>query len=333
MMQHTTICAPGGVFTSQSRQRYRLLHLLGQGGVGQVFEAAHIDSGQKVAIKLLHPPSEAEASNTPDEIFMFIHRLQLAHELRLCAQVRHPNIVPVLDHGFAGNGFGFAVFALLPGLTLKERLIQKGALTPQESGEVMGQVLAALVGLHESGIVHRDLKPQNIMLNRIGTGTQVTLFDFGIAATLPGRADAQSADMSLPGSNACLCSPAYSAPEQLRGAAPSTKADLYAWGLLLLECLTGQAAVRGHSVAEICHKQLCNEIRIPPGLQHHPLGALLRRVLHKDPLLREADAKVLYRDLLQIDWLNIALDLQEARTGRFNADCCGLTQPCEWGEL
>ena len=344
MTAHSTMaCNPGSVLTSSTLQHYRLLNLLGRGGVGEVFEALHIDSGRRVAIKLLHPLAATIASdcNMPSTHLMRRaclvqnHRQQFARELRLCAQVKHPNIVPLLDQGLAGNDRCFAVFALLPGQTLKELLIQKGVLTPLETGVVMRQVLAALVGLHTQGIAHRDLKPQNIMVNCISTNTQVTLFDFGIAAMLPEWINAhephQPPDMNLSLTNACLCSPAYSAPEQLRGTVPSTKADLYAWGLLLLECLTGQATMYGHNVAEICQKQLCSdEVQIPPGLQSHPLATLLRRVLHKEPLRREANAEVLYRDLLQIDWLDIATDLRVIRPGRLNVDCGGLTQSCEW---
>lgn len=328
---------PDSVLVSSTQQRYRLLNLLGQGGAGAVFKALHIDTGRMVAIKLLHPLAATEASerHMPDVHPAEVHRRQFARELRLCARAQHPNVVVLLDQGLADNGRSFAVFALLPGLTLKELLIQKSALTPQETGDVMGQVLAALVGMHTQSIVHRDLKPQNIMVNRIGANTQVTLFDFGVAAMLPECPDAYRPHQQpsyLYAPNACLCSPAYSAPEQLRGAAPSTKVDLYAWGLLLLECLTGQAAVCGHNVAEICRKQLCNDdVQIPRGLQNHPLAALLRRVLHKSPLLREASANALLRDFLRIDWLDITGDLRVIRPGRHDVDCGGLTQPCEWG--
>jgi serine/threonine protein kinase len=323
--------AQGSLLTSVTQQHYRLLHLLGQGGGGSVFEALQIASGKLVALKLMH----AGTDHRHDQVF--------AREMHVCMQLQHLNIAALLDQGQAGNGQWFAVFELVPGQTLKERLIQQGALPPLEAGAIMAQVLTALVGIHANGIAHCDLRPENIMLSppppiRLATGhvadntayrahaaysMRVTLLDFGLAAALPGwpahgEHNAHDAppvtDRHPPGT--CLCSPAYSAPEQLRGAQASTKVDLYAWGLLLLECLTGQAAVCGHNVAEIFHRQLASDdVPIPAPLRTHPLANLLRRVLHKDAAFREASASALQRDFLQIDLSDITINLQAARRG------------------
>jgi len=330
-MLPSVIHAARGVLLSTNQQRYRLLTVLGHGGAGTVFEAMHINSGQRVAIKLLHPLAANDACHNRAQRNQS-HSQQFARELSICAQAQHFNIVSLLDQGMTSSGQSFAVFTLLPGLTLKELLIQKGAFTAQESGEVMMQVLSALVSLHAKGIIHRDLKPQNIMVNRNGKNTHVTLFDFGIAAMLSCWPDTQSPDRITSPNNACLCSPAYCAPEQLRGESPSTKVDLYAWGLMLLECLTGQAAVSGHNVTEICQQQLCDiEIQIPVKLQNNGLAALLLRVLHKDPSLREGSTQKLYQDMLQIDWSEITSNLRGTAPSRLDVDCGGETQPCVWG--
>jgi serine/threonine protein kinase len=313
-----------------TQQRYHLLYLLDQGGAGQVFKALHLNNGQPVALKLWHPLTVAIDNQPFTPNTHFIQHTQFTKEIRLCSQLQHPTIVTLLHQGQADNGQYFAVFELLPGLTLKELLIQKDALTVVETGEIMAQVLSALAWMHSQGIAHCDLKPQNIMVNHVGKNTQVTLLDFGNAAVLDKHGSSQFLDIDTLPSDSCLCSPAYSAPEQLRRALPSTQFDLYAWGLIFLECLTGQIVMRGHNVAEICQQQWsADEVPLPVGLLGQPLATLLRRVLHKEPWLREASACVLLRDFLPIDLLGIVGDFRGVKSGRrSDADGVAVTQAC-----
>lgn len=291
-----------------AQRGYRLLRLLGKGGAGAVFEASQISTGQTVAIKLLRQDNEPDIQRRRRLIERF------ERETYLCAQLQHPHIVKLLDKGQTLTGDAddtqqlFAVFEFVPGETLKDFLFKNGALTALETGELMGQVLDALAAAHAQGIVHRDLKPQNIMVMHTGARMNVKVLDFGIAAFIPERQMPDYRNLTI--TQETMCSPSYSAPEQLRGEPPTLKTDLYAWGLLVLECLTGRPAIQGMTLAEIFHKQLSAvEVPLPAGLVGHPLADLLRRVLRKNPHERVERAAVLYKDFQQINLTNIVGDL------------------------
>jgi len=267
---------------------YELIRLLGQGGAGTVYQARQQSTGQVVAIKLLRHSAERDAGRD--------RRLaeRFERETRLCAQLHHPHLVRLLDKGRA-NGQLYAVFEFVPGETLKDLVLRKGPLSATEAGELMGQVLDALACAHAQGIAHRDLKPHNIMITTTGARTHAKVLDFGIAAFVPERAHGEQHAVTM--TQETMCSPSYSAPEQLRGEPPSVKSDLYAWGLVLLECLTGQPAVQGATLAEIFYQQLSSdEIALPPALLGHPLGGLLRRVLRKNPMERAEGAATVHAE-------------------------------------
>ncbi|MBC7859527.1 MAG: protein kinase, partial [Burkholderiaceae bacterium] len=292
---------------------YQLIRLLGEGGAGSVFQARQISTGQIVALKLLRRGEDGGAGSgrRPAERF--------ERETGLCAQLHHPHIVRLLDKGQAADGQLFAAFEFVPGETLRDRLHRKGALSALATGELMGQVLDALACAHAQGIVHRDLKPHNIMVTTTGTRAHVKVLDFGIAAFIPERQRADYRNLTI--TQETMCSPSYSAPEQLRGEPPTLKSDLYAWGLLFIECLTGRPAVSGQTLAEIFHKQLSAlEVPIPPALLGHPLAALLRRVLKKNPAERAGLAASLYRDFQKINLANIVGDLDPRRDAAPAAD-------------
>lgn len=285
---------------------FQVLELLGEGGAGSVFKARQESTGQLVALKFLH----ADPAHTAFQRQRLIARFE--RETRLCAQLHHPHIVRLLDQGHTAAQELYAVYEFVPGITLKEWLLRHGPLQPQVAGEIMAQLLDALACAHAQGIVHRDLKPQNIMLSDTGASLHTKILDFGIAAMVPemqqGGLHASSASLDAMGT------PSYSAPEQLRGEPATTCTDLYAWGLVLLECLTGRAAISGATLAEIFHKQLSpQEIALPPAIAHHPLGILLRRVLQKDSHERAHDARSLYAELRAMPLANIVGDLQQTQ--------------------
>lgn len=289
------LCAPNG---------YRLLRLLGEGGAGAVYQARQQSTGRIVALKVLQQKVEATAGSSQRLLERF------ERETRLCAQLHHPHIVQLLDKGQTPDQQLFAVFEYVPGTTLKDWLLQKGALSAPEAGELMGQVLDALACAHAQGIAHRDLKPQNIMVSNASRRPQVKVLDFGIATFIPERQSPDCRNLTL--TQETMCSPSYSAPEQLRGEPPTVKIDLYAWGLLMIECLTGQAAIAGSTVAEIFHKQLSSmEVPLPAALAGHPLGELLHKVLRKNPLERAGNAAALYDELQRINLGNIVGDLRQ----------------------
>ena len=283
---------------------YQLLELLGEGGAGSVYKARQLSTGQLVAIKVLRSDRVADRFLRKRLISRF------ERETLLCAQLHHPHIVRLLDQGQTGSWQLYAVFEFVPGITLKEWLMRHGPMPPLQAAEIMIQLLDALASAHAIGIVHRDLKPQNIMIYEIGASLHIKVLDFGIATLIP-ELQPKGADMRSSMREA-IGTPSYCAPEQLRGEPATTRSDLYAFGLLLLECLTGRPVIEGNTQAEILHKQLsAQEIVLPSALQHHPLGILLGRVLQKSSRERAVDALSLYAELRAMNLANIAPDLRQ----------------------
>jgi TOMM system kinase/cyclase fusion protein len=263
---------------------YQLVERLGEGASGVVYKARQHSTGQWVAVKILRPGPNADDAARARRGARFLR------EMRLCASLYHPHVVRLLDQGHTADDALFAVFEYVPGETLRHLLDRTGALPAPQAAELMGQVLDALVEAHAKGIVHRDLKPLNIMVTRFGEQWHAKVLDFGIGTLVTSLQAGAAVDLTL--SAETLGTPRYNAPEQLRGEPPTLKSDLYAWGLILLECLTGVPVVRGQTLAEIYHEHLSpTELTLPSALLRHPLGALLRRVLSKQASERAADAR------------------------------------------
>lgn len=273
---------------------YELLELLGQGGFGSVYRALQLSTGQAVAIKCL------KIGGIPEEKDRKKKNERFKREIRLCTDLNHPHIVKLLDKGNIPESRLYAVFEFIPGKTLRDIILQKGTLSAAEAGEYMAQTLDALSCAHARGIVHRDLKPQNIMVTETGARPCVKVLDFGIGALVP---HARKTDYhTLTDGIEAIGTPSYSAPEQLRGDPPTIKSDLYSWGLIFLECLTGNPVMKGETLAEICYGHLSPlEIPLPPAIAGHELGNLLRRVLKKNPWERTGDAIQVFSDLLKIN--------------------------------
>ncbi|SFD26401.1 TOMM system kinase/cyclase fusion protein [Chitinophaga sp. CF118] len=271
---------------------YWILEILGEGTFGQVYKAVQIATNQYVAIKVL----KCDHLQGKQQIARF------EREVQICAEISHPYIVKLLDKGYTSDNIPFVVFEYLSGVTLKKLILQEGAVSFHDTKELMGQVLDALSCAHDKGIVHRDLKPENIMVTKTGTRAYVKILDFGIGAF--------TQDTIL--NHDAAGTPAYAAPEQLRGEPPTTRSDLYAWGLLLIECITGKPAIRGKSVADIYYQQLnTSVIPIPSFMEGHPLHDLLLRVLDKKAETRIADAHVLFHDYNNIDFTTLTVNKSE----------------------
>lgn len=278
---------------------YELLEQLGRGGFGTVFKALQKSTGQLVAVKLPSPGTSAEQTDP-----ILLRRFE--REVRLCASLNHPNIVRILGQGRRGKD-AFIVFELVPGETLTDLLARRGALPAIEAVPIMAQVLEALDGAHTRGVVHRDLKPDNLMITSTGTQRHVKVVDFGVGAFTE---SVRGAMPPLTGSHEVLGTPSYCAPEQLRGEPATTRSDLYSWGLVLLECLTGRRVMEGSTAAEVFYRQLSwQEIPLPKALATHALGDILRRVLAKAPRERAADARKLWSDLRRVHIADLVMDL------------------------
>ena len=269
---------------------YELVSHLGRGSHGEVFRAIQSSTGQPVAVKVLRIRTHAHSPPRATQVERF------RREMTACARLQHPNIVRAIDAGVTQDGRLYSVFEYVPGPTLRNVLQEHRALPIHRLREFLLQTLDALVCAHASGIIHRDFKPENIVVSTTGIRPNFKVLDFGVSAFLEGHGPLELT--RLTGNDEVVGTPAYAAPEQLLGETPTTRTDLYAWGLVGLECLTGCPAVQGISVAEVHYLQLLpDEICLPVELAQHPLGELLRWVLFKQPERRAADASAVYSKL------------------------------------
>ncbi|KZN29831.1 TOMM system kinase/cyclase fusion protein [Pseudoalteromonas luteoviolacea] len=270
--------------------QYELLYKIGEGGFGKVYKARNKNTDQTVAIKFLALEPHLEEAKKK----RYIERFK--RETALSGQLEHPHIVRLLDKGQVDEHLLFGVFEYVEGQSLREYLMQEGALDAVNATDIMLQVLDALIHAHKKGIIHRDIKPANIMLSQSGAKTHAKILDFGIGTLTQENRHQDFSTITL--TQETIGTPSYSAPEQLRGEPASEKTDLYVWGLVLLECLTGMPAVTGSSVASIYHKQLSDvHIPIPSALLGHPLSGLLRRVLQKNATERVISGQEIFSEL------------------------------------
>jgi predicted Ser/Thr protein kinase len=258
---------PGTMFGN----RFRIVALLGRGGMGEVFRADDLKLGQPVALKLL--PKELAARED--------RRQRLLGEVRIARQIAHPNVCRVYDVGEI-EGEHFLTMEYVTGEDLASLLQRIGRLPKDKGLEIARQICAGLTAAHERGVLHRDLKPANIMLDERG---KVRITDFGLAAL--------SAD---PTTHAAEGTPAYMAPEQLAGRETTVRSDIYALGLVLYEIFTGKRAFTASSLAEMRElreqKNLTDPSRIVDDIDPAVERAILR-CLESDPQDRPASVVAL----------------------------------------
>jgi len=301
---------------------YEILAELGSGSFGRVYKARQRSTGQAVAIKVLRfwgDDGPADVTNQSE---------RFRREMRLSAGLSHPNIVRLFDSGETEDGRLFAVFEYVPGSTLKEVLAREGSLGWGETVHLMTQVLDALSCAHARGVVHRDLKPENIMVTKTGARRNALVLDFGL-----GGLSRDARDWTLPRLTATcelMGTPCYAAPEQLRGETTSPRSDLYSWGLIFLECLTGAMAIGGGSVHEIILKQLAPDpVPIPACVRDRRLRRLLQTVTAKQAERRDVSIAALFQALGAIEPEPPAATLEErapeGERRQLTVVSCGLT--------
>jgi len=301
------------LFASEAPSRFRIdgysiQEKIGQGGFGHIYKAKHSKTGQTVAIKFL--TLNVDFDNAKRK--RYVDRFE--RETQLVSRLQHPNIVRLLDKGECDDNQFYAVFEYVEGVTLKEMLAEAGRFSAPEAADVMSQVLDSLVHAHEQGVIHRDIKPSNIMLTQVGAKTHVKILDFGIGSLTKEARQLEYQTITL--TQETLGTPSYSAPEQLRGEPPTPKTDLYVWGLVFLECLTGVPAISGGSLASIFHKQLSpSNVPLPAAIAGHPVAELLRRVLNKKTSDRASSANEIYRDLKLINFSTLVNVFQLGEPG------------------
>jgi eukaryotic-like serine/threonine-protein kinase len=255
---------------------YRVVQELGRGGMGEVYVADDLNLNRKVALKFL-----------PEIFTGDLERMaRFEREAKLLASLNHPNIAAIYGLEQA-EGKRFIVMELVEGQSLAQRL-SKGPLPIEEALGICRQIAEGLESAHEKIVIHRDLKPANVMIT---DGDKVKILDFGLAKALSGEAQSISASqsptiteaMTQPG--IILGTAAYMSPEQAKGKAVDKRADIWAFGCILYECLTGRIVYEGETITETLAAILKGEpdwSLLPAGLPSHVVN-VLQRCLQKDP--------------------------------------------------
>ena len=260
--------------------RYNVEREIGAGGMATVYLAEDLRHHRKVAVKVLRPELAATLGS---ERFL--------HEIEIAAQLQHPNILPLLDSGDAG-GFLFYVMPFVDGPSLRQRLVNQGALSVHDAVRILLEIVDALAEAHEKGIVHRDMKPDNVLL----TGRHAVITDFGVAKAV-GEATGRHA---LTTAGVALGTPTYMAPEQA-AADPGVdhRADIYAVGVMAYEMLTGKTPFEGTApailaahVTAVPTPVTSHRATVPPGL-----ATVVMRCLEKKPADRWQSAAELLPQL------------------------------------
>jgi len=240
--------------------KYRLVRLIGKGGMGAVYEARHLEIGKRVAIKLMRPEFATEAD--------VVERFR--REARAASATGHTGILQIHDIGIDG-GRHFMVMDLLEGETLDALLRRQGRIEPRESVRIMIDVLGALSAVHEKGIVHRDIKPENIFIARDDLGDHVKILDFGISRRIDGGEETKR----LTSTGMVLGTPYYLSPEQARGRSDvDARVDVYACGVMLYQMLSGKLPYNGETIASLFYEILSGNaprleslgVELPEGL-------------------------------------------------------------------
>ena len=244
MCKNDVVITPGSILDG----RYEIQGLLASGGMGEVYRARRVLLGDEVVIKVIRTGGRAAADL----------RDRFLRESRLCAQLRHPNIVTILDFAIAPDGEPYLVMEHLNGPSLRDELATHGPMTPGEVRQIIEPICGALQLAHDRQIVHRDLKPANIVSHRFGTGDIVyKVIDFGLANV---RDDA---DTRLTGAGQYAGTVVYSSPEQLQAENLDARTDIYSLGVVVFEMLTGRPPFEAATPLGVITKHLCDP---PPNL-------------------------------------------------------------------
>ncbi len=257
--------APGTMLNG----RYRVIALLGKGGMGEVYRATDLTLGQSVALKFL--PTLAGGDPRTLERFH--------NEVRIARQVSHPNVCRVYDIGEA-EGMVYLSMEYVDGEDLSTLLRRIGRLPSDKATEIARKICAGLAAAHDRGVIHRDLKPHNVMLDRRG---EVLICDFGLAA-LPDQINPAEFKQGTP---------AYMAPEQIKGTGVTAQSDIYSLGLVLYELYTGKRPYTGKNMQELLAQQEAMSMTsmtshaqdIDPAVEN-----IIKRCLDPDPARRPSSA-------------------------------------------
>jgi eukaryotic-like serine/threonine-protein kinase len=272
--------------------RYEIVRRIGEGGMGAVYEGRHIVLGRAVAVKVL--------------LEKFLEKTELVarllQEARMASAIGHENIVDVTDFGTTADGRSFVVMEFLEGEALAQLVIRDAPLAVDRCLRIARQVVSALGAAHEKGIVHRDVKPENVFLLRRGEQDFVKVVDFGVSKAVHTREEGAEM-MRLTRTGMILGTPLYMSPEQARGGEDvDARADVWAVGVMLYECLTGEVPFRATNYLGVISQVLTQEVQ-PPSRLRPELGippaveSVVMRAMEKDRSRRYGSMAELERDI------------------------------------
>ncbi len=259
--------------------RYRIERLLGQGGMGAVYQAYDKELDRTVALKLVRPGLAVDPLTSQ----------RFKQELLLASKITHKNVLRIHDLGDAA-GVKFISMAYVQGQDLHALLQQHGKLPVERAVRLAKQMCAALAAAHAEGVAHRDFKPQNILLDQ---NDQVYVSDFGLAKSL-------EEDTGMTRSGEFLGTPRYMAPEQVEGKKADQRIDLYALGLILYEMVTGDVPFHADTTIQLLYKRVHEQPKSPKTLNPELpdwLVAVIMKCLERDPDRRYQSAEEVLQDL------------------------------------
>jgi len=272
-------------------ERYRVVRLIGEGGMGAVYEGEHAHMHKRLAIKVLHP----EMSRLPEVVARF------EREAMAASHIDHPNVAGATDFGKLDDGSFFLVLEFVEGTSLRDR-IARGRLEVRDALHIARQIAGALGRAHGLGIVHRDLKPENVMLvERDGDPNFVKVLDFGIAKVPVGDIAPQSTaagKSALTQLGMVYGTPEYMAPEQALGQEVDARADLYALGVILYEMLSGKRPFENESKVTLLGMHVTAPVpkitdKAPDAIVPAEVEAIIGRLMEKESKKRFASAREL----------------------------------------
>ncbi|HLL22833.1 MAG TPA: protein kinase [Kofleriaceae bacterium] len=270
--------------------RYRLETVLGRGGMGLVYKAAHMGLRRQVAVKILHPSLAASTDV----------RSRFEREALAVGKIDHPNCVAVYDVGRLGDGSLYLAMELLEGKSLADVLEQEGQLAPGRALHILAHILRGLGHIHTAGLIHRDIKPENIFLVRQGTDEDFAkILDFGIAKPMAGKEKDLDDGVKLTQAGMAFGTPIYMAPEQALGNPMDGRADLYAAAVMAYEMVCGQPPFYSDDKLEVMSMHTAKPVppmrqRVVKGGRPPPssIERLIAKGLTKKPSERYRDADV-----------------------------------------
>ena len=242
---------PGDLIGHTLNERYKILELLGSGGMGTVYLAEHVLINKRVAVKVLSPAH----SRKPDEVERFLR------EARAASRIRQENVVDITDFGYTSGGLAFLVMEYLEGEDLSTTSERDGALPWRRAVHITRQICAALTAAHAQGVIHRDMKPENVFRVQRGDDPDfIKVLDFGIAKIIDEQYDPAHPSHT---SSGLMGTPEYVAPELIRGLLPDVRVDIYAVGVILYRLLTGRVPFQGETFMATLTQHLMAEV-VPP---------------------------------------------------------------------